>query len=107
MKIYSHISQQESFRETFLLKKNATAITYYLIRHFFFQEKRKKIERCERRKKIDDEMHHFDEEDNKDLADMFSRIHPENLGEDMKLFFDVQAKNLNKKSGRGYRWHPK
>ena len=81
-------------------------------KHAKLQLEKGKCRQAERREsllsaKINNEMHNFDQTDNNDLTKMFSLVDTDKLGEDMKLFYQIQLQNLKKKNGRGYRWHPK
>ena len=105
---YSTLSEKEDVihinkRETYMSEKE---------KHAKLQLEKGKRRQAERREsllsaKINNEMHNFDQTDNNDLTKMFSLVDTDKLGEDMKLFYQIQLQNLKKKNGRGYRWHPK
>ena len=59
------------------------------------------------REKVEQEMKAFGDEDHKEFLHMFRGVELESVGDDMKIFWEVQGQVLTQKNPKGHRWHPK
>lgn len=59
------------------------------------------------KEKIEKGMHKFSKDDDHDFQAMFSEVYKIQLHPDMKVLYDAQAENIQRKGPKGRRWHPR
>ncbi len=59
------------------------------------------------KEKIEKGMHKFSKDDDHDFQAMFSEVDKSQLHPDMKVLYDAQAENIQRKGPKGRRWHPR
>ena len=60
-----------------------------------------------REEKIRLEMIEFEEGQSRDFAEIFANVPRDDIGEEMKIFWEAQEMALKSKGTSGCRWHPK